>query len=81
MSFLCVSNFFYMNGGIFLENDYEKLSIGIEEARKMLGIGRNLMLELVKLEGFPCIKFKRKILINKSKLKQWFDENYGEYKY
>jgi len=47
----------------------------------MLGIGRNLMLELVKLEGFPCIKFKRKIIINKSKLIQWFNENYGEYKY
>ena len=64
-----------------MKDDNEKLSIGIEEARKMLGIGRNLMLELVKLDGFPCIKFKRKILINKSKLIQWFDENFGEYKY
>jgi len=59
----------------------EQLSISIDEARKMLGIGRNLMLELVKLDGFPCIKFKRKILINKSKLKQWFDENNGQYNY
>ena len=64
-----------------MSNNQEKLSIDIEEARKMLGIGRNLMLELVKLDGFPCIKFKRKIIINKAKLIQWFNENYGEYKY
>lgn len=64
-----------------MENEDEQLSITIDEARKMLGIGRNLMLELVKLDGFPCIKFKRKILINKAKLKEWFDENYGQYNY
>lgn len=59
----------------------DKLCISIEEARKMLGIGRNLMLELIKTDGFPCIRFKRKIIIDKQKLKDWITENYGKYTY
>lgn len=68
------------------ENQSEiiKLGIDIEEARRRLGIGRNLMLKLVTVEGFPAIRFKRKIIINSAKLKEWFDNNcgvYGNYKY
>jgi len=37
------------------------------------------MLKLLKIDGFPAIRFKRKIIINKNKLQEWFDENYGEY--
>ena len=59
----------------------DKLCISIEEARQMLGIGRNLMLELIKTDGFPCIRFKRKIIIDKQKLKEWITENYGKYAY
>ena len=59
----------------------DKLCISIDEARKMLGIGRNLMLELIKTDGFPCIRFKRKIIIDKQKLKEWITENYGKYAY
>lgn len=60
-------------------NEDIRLGITVDEARKMLGIGRNLMLELVKLEGFPAIRFKRKIIINKELLPKWFAENYGQY--
>lgn len=62
-------------------NKLETLTFGItvDEARKQLGIGRNLMLKLVKLDGFPAIRFKRKIIINGKKLQEWFDQNYGEY--
>ncbi len=42
----------------------EKLSLSVTEAAKMLGIGRNLMLKLVTVEGFPATRFKRKIIIN-----------------
>ena len=56
-----------------------KLGLTINEARKMLGIGRNLMLQLVKMEGFPAYRFKRKIIINKELLQEWFNENYGQY--
>lgn len=60
-------------------NENDKLGITVDEAAKLLGIGRNLMLELVKLDGFPAIKFKRKIIINRKKLQEWFDQNYGQY--
>ncbi len=57
----------------------DKLSISVDEAAKLLGIGKNLMLKLVTVKGFPAIRFKRKIIINKSKLQKWFDENAGIY--
>lgn len=60
------------------DNDI-KLGLTIDEARKMLGIGRNLMLKLVKVEGFPAYRFKRKIIISKELLPKWFEENYGQY--
>lgn len=65
-------------------NNIEKIGISIEEAAKILGIGRNLMLKLVTVDGFPAIRFKRKIIVNKDKLQEWFDQNagtYGNYKY
>lgn len=60
-------------------NNNNKIGITIDEAREMLGIGRNLMLELVKVDGFPAIRFKRKIIINKDLLSKWFAENCGKY--
>lgn len=69
---------------VILMNNSEKLEtlrfgITVDEARKQLGIGRNLMLKLVKVNGFPAIRFKRKIIINGNKLQEWFDKNYGQY--
>lgn len=65
-------------------NENDRIGITVDEAAKLLGIGRNLMLKLVTVEGFPAIRFRRKIIINKNKLQPWFDENcgtYGNYKY
>lgn len=59
--------------------DIPKFGISVDEARKQLGIGRNLMLKLVTVPGFPAIRFKRKIIINGAKLQEWFDNNYGTY--
>lgn len=56
-----------------------KLGLTVDEAIEMLGIGRNLMLKLVKVKGFPAVRFKRKIIINKELLPKWFEENCGEY--
>lgn len=60
-------------------NNDNKIGITVAEAAKLLGIGKNLMLKLVTVEGFPAVRFKRKIIINKSKLQDWFDKNYGTY--
>ncbi len=37
----------------------EKISLSVTEAAKLLGIGRNLMLKLVTVPGFPAIRFKK----------------------
>ena len=59
----------------------DKLSITVDEAAKLLGVGRNTMLEFVKMDGFPAIKLKRKIIIDKEALPKWFTNNYGKYTY
>ena len=57
----------------------ERIGISVDEARKRLGIGKSLMLNLVTVPGFTAIRFKRKIIINGAKLQEWFEENYGTY--
>lgn len=59
----------------------DKLSITVDEAAKLLGVGRNTMLEFVKMDGFPAIRLKRKIIIDKEALPKWFSNNYGKYTY
>lgn len=63
-----------------MSND-NKLSITVDEAAKMLGVGRNTMLEFVKMDGFPAIRLKRKIIIDKEALPKWFASSYGKYTY
>lgn len=68
---------------VIILNENDKIGISVDEAAELLGIGKNLMLKLVTVPGFPAIRFKRKIIINKAKLPKWFDENagvYGNYK-
>lgn len=48
---------------------------------RCLGVGRNTMLEFVKMDGFPAIRLKRKIIIDKQALPIWFAHNYGKYTY
>lgn len=57
----------------------KKIGINIQEAAELFGISKNLMGELVKIPGFPCIKFKRRIVINKLELSNWFSKNSGRY--
>lgn len=53
--------------------EQEKITLTVDEAAKMMGVGKNFMLELVKMDGFPAIKFERKILINKEQFIKWFN--------
>ena len=62
-----------------INEENTKLGLTVDEAREMLGIGRNLILKLVKVKGFLAVRFKRKIIINKELLPKWFEENCGEY--
>jgi len=60
-------------------NSTEKIGLNISEAASLMGISKNLMGELVKYPDFPCIKFKRRIVINKKLLQEWFDKNSGKF--
>ena len=62
---------------IYLNLGDEKIGINIEECAKYMGVSKQLMAEIVRMPDFPCIKFKRKILINKSKVQDWLDNNSG----
>ena len=62
-------------------SDNDKLTITVDEAAKMLGVGRNTMLEFVKMDGFPAIRLKRKMIIDKEALPKWFANSYGKYTY
>ena len=57
----------------------EKIGLNIKEASRLMGINEKLMSELTHVKGFPCIKFKRRIVINKLRLQDWFDKNSGRY--
>ena len=60
-------------------NEDEKIGINIEEAAKLMGISKQLMSKLTKERDFPCIKFRRRIVINKLKLYEWFENNSGKF--
>lgn len=62
------------------EINEEPMLISVKEAVKITGIGRNTMLELVKLKGFPAIIKPKKIWIDKEELPVWLRKNYGRYK-
>lgn len=51
----------------------EKLSLTIDEAAEMMGVGRNMMLKIAKIDSFPAVQFKKRIIINKKQFIQWFD--------
>ena len=41
----------------------EKIGLNIKEASRLMGINEKLMSELTHVKGFPCIKFKRRIVL------------------
>ena len=57
----------------------EKIGQNLKEAAQYLGINEKLMSELTKTKGFLCIKFERRIVINKLELNEWFKKNAGKH--
>ena len=48
----------------------DKLTLSVEEAAKVLGIGRNLCYDKVKTGEIPVIKIGRRLLVPRSALEQ-----------
>ena len=60
-------------------NENEQIGINIEQAAKLMGISKQLMAKLTKETDFPCIKFQRRIVINKQLLPEWFKKHIGDF--
>ncbi len=55
-----------------MNNEQESLLISVEEAAKLMGVGRRLMLNLVKLDDCPSVRLgKRTIKVNKQQFIDW----------
>lgn len=62
------------------ENKELPMLIGVKEATKVVGVGRNTLLEMTKIKGFPLIRGERgKILIIKDELVPFFSKHKGFY--
>ncbi len=61
-------NLSYLKSINILNSEEETCYIKISEACKYTKIGRNTMLKLVKMKGFPALISPRKILIDKEQL-------------
>lgn len=59
--------------------DDEPILIDVQEACKIMNLGRNTMLKLVKISGFPALRLPGKILIDKRELPDWIRKNYGQF--
>lgn len=58
----------------------EPILVSVQEACKIVGIGRNTMYQLIKMKGFPALIFPHKVLIDKNNLESWISKNYGIYR-
>ena len=64
---------------VIIDRESEKIGMTIDECAEYLGVSKQLVAELVKLPDFPCIKFKRRILINKLGINDWMTNNIGKF--
>lgn len=65
-----------------MENNQETILVDIKMGSKILGVGRNQLLEWCKTRGFPCIRNghkNSKIWIIKNELEPWFIKHKGIY--
>ena len=63
-----------------MNESQEPILITVEEACKLMNIGRNTMLKLVKMKGFPALIFPHMIRIDPQNLPIWIAKNYGKFK-
>lgn len=59
----------------------DKIVLTVKETANALGVCEDVVRGLAKTEGFPAVRLKRKILINKLGLQEWLNKNQGCIKY
>lgn len=61
------------------DNNQDVVFIKLKQACKMTNIGRNTMLGLSKMKGFPGLVSQNKILVDKNEIHNWLKKNYHKY--
>ena len=61
-----------------MENGTAPLLISVEEAGKLLGIGRGLAYQLVQEEKLPTIRLGRRILVSRQHLEAWIEQEVSD---
>ncbi len=54
-------------------DNVSRLTLSVEEAAKVVGISRDKMYQLVRVDGFPTIRIGSKLLVSAKGLEQWLD--------
>ncbi len=60
-----------------MRDDTLELTLTVEDAAKVLGLGRTTMYELARTKGFPVVTVGRRKLISRQGLERWIQENEG----
>ncbi len=58
----------------------EPILLKVKEAMEYTGLGRNRLLEMAKIKGFPVLVFPGETLFIKDELPIWFSKNRGQFK-
>ena len=53
---------------------FQKRTLTVPEAAKIVGISQSKMYQLVKVKGFPTIMIGTRILVSAKGLEEWMDE-------
>lgn len=59
--------------------EMNKNYLNIKQAAEELGINVKLMTKLTHQKDFPCIRFERRVVINKNLLEEWFRNNSNKF--
>lgn len=56
----------------------EQICISVDEASRIIGVGRNVMYKLIKQQGFPAVKIGRSYRVRKAGLEEWLKNHEGK---
>jgi len=55
-----------------------KKTISVREFSQLYGLGLNKAYQIVNIEGFPCLRVGKKILVIVNKLDSWIEQHIGD---
>lgn len=56
----------------------ESLYISVSLAAKRIGVGKDTMYSMTRLEGFPCVRIGTRRVIHQERFDKWMEEHEGK---